>query len=93
MEIKKMPQNYNIFQRRYLSLQNIHLYLKAYDDSGLKTDFCTFIICLRYVKYHLVLDMGILAKYLLIMVFWYLSQKWFETSHILTMCYNIKIKW
>ena len=40
MEIKKMSQNYNIFQRSYLSLQNIRLYLKAYDDSGLKTDFC-----------------------------------------------------
>lgn len=69
MEIKKMSQNYNIFQRSYLSLQNIRLYLKAYDDSGLKTDFCTFIVCLTYVKYHLVLGLGILAKYLLIMVF------------------------
>ena len=69
MEIKKMAQNYNIFQRSYLSLQNICLYLKAYHDSGLKTDFCTFIVCLTYVKYHLVLGIGILAKYLLIMVF------------------------
>lgn len=62
MEIKKMPQNYNIFQRSYLFLQNVHLYLKAYADCGLKTDFCTFIVVLCMLSTTLFWEWGSLPN-------------------------------
>ena len=46
MELRKCHR-ITTFSKEVISvLQNVHLYLKAYADCGLKTDFCTFIVVL-----------------------------------------------